>query len=106
MVGNSSLLGRTVLAVEDSALTALDLAATREHLGCTVLGPAGSVAQALRLLDDGLPDAALLDVQLEPGASAPIAEALRAAGVPYAVITAYTPRHLVEAVWQGVPRLS
>jgi len=35
-----------------------------------------------------------------------IAEALRAAGVPYAVVTGYNRRHLIAAVWQGVPYLS
>jgi CheY-like chemotaxis protein len=75
-----------VLVVEDIGVIAGEIAAAVEALGCTVLGPVDSVAGALRLLTGRWPDAALLDVQLEPGAAAPIAEALRAAGVPYAVI--------------------
>src|SRR3954466_10726776 len=52
-----------------------------------------------------LPDTALLDVQLEPGTAAPVAERLRAAGVPYALVTGYARRDLVDPVWQGVPHL-
>jgi CheY-like chemotaxis protein len=106
MAGNPSLSGRTVLVVEDTALVALDLAAIVEALGCTVLGPAGRVAQALRLLDGSLPDAALLNVQLQPGTSAPIAERLRAAGVPYAAVTAYGRPDPADPVWRGVPCLT
>jgi CheY-like chemotaxis protein len=106
MPGDPSFRDRAVLVVEDSALIAYELAAAVAALGCAVMGPAATVEGALRLLDGGLPDAALLDVYLDPGTAAPAAEILRAASVPYAVITGYDRRDLVDPVWQGVPHLT
>jgi CheY-like chemotaxis protein len=97
-----------VLVVEDIGVIAGEIAAAVEALGCTVLGPADSVAGALRLLTGRWPDAALLDVQLGPRSmSSSIAEVLRAAGVPFAAVTGYAQQHLTEEpVWQGVPYLA
>ena len=59
-------------------------------LGCVVVGPAASVAQALALLDRETVDGALLDVTLGAGErSYPIAEALGAREVPFIVVTGY-----------------
>src|SRR3954454_6367028 len=68
---------------------------------CTTLAAHATVARN----DKGVL-AALLDVYLDPGTAAPAAEILRAAGVPYAVITGYDGRDLVDPVWQGVPYLT
>ena len=106
MPGNPSLRGRTVLVVEDSAVIAFELADEVAALGCTVLGPTGSVAEALHLIAGGRPNAALLDPQLGLLTAVPIAEVLRAAGVPYAVVTGHDPQDLVDPVWQGVPYLA
>jgi DNA-binding response OmpR family regulator len=83
--------GRLVLVVEDEALIALDLEARLGRHGWRVLGPAATVAQALRLLEDGevLPDVALLDVNLRGEAATAVAERLRALGVPFVVTSAY-----------------
>jgi CheY-like chemotaxis protein len=104
MLEDPNLQRRKVLVVEDSGLIAYEIEAAVTALGCTVLGPVASVDGAMRLLRR-LPDTALLDVQLEPGTAAPIAEMLRAAGVPYAAVTGYDRRDLVAPVWQGVPYL-
>jgi DNA-binding NtrC family response regulator len=101
-------LGSTVLVVEDYDLIAGEIAEAVADLGCTVLGPASSVAEAMRLFAGGWVAAALLDVQLGPlSSSVPLAAALRTGGVPFAVISGYEQRDLAaEPVWQGVPYLA
>jgi CheY-like chemotaxis protein len=85
------LAGASVLVAEDDAVIGLDLDATLRRLGCRVLGPAGSVEEALALLAQARPDAALLDVALLDGWSEAVAEALARAGVPFALVTGYGP---------------
>src|SRR3954471_13855983 len=46
------LEGRCLLVVEDDYLVAADLAASLELLGAEVVGPAGSVAEALTLVEN------------------------------------------------------
>jgi DNA-binding response OmpR family regulator len=107
MPEDPGLLGRTVLVAEDSGMIALEIQELVQALGCTVLGPAANVAQAMALLDGVPPDAALLNVQLEPLSAVPIAEVLRATGVPFAVVTGYARHDLAaEPVWRGVPYLA
>jgi CheY-like chemotaxis protein len=79
------LRGLKVLVAEDEAIIALDLAITLRELGCEVLPPVPSVARALALLAAERPDAALLDLRLTDGPATPVAQALAAAGVPFAV---------------------
>ena len=56
--------GRLVLVVEDEVLIAMDLQLLLQRNGWRVLGPAATVAEALRLLRGETPDVALLDVSL------------------------------------------
>ncbi len=88
----AALRGLRVLVVEDELLIALDLLSILADLGCVALGPAATVPEALRLLADGPPDAALLDLNLGGASVAPVAEALAAAGVPFATVSAYAVR--------------
>jgi CheY-like chemotaxis protein len=85
------ITGRRVLIVEDEYLIAIDLVATLESLGFEVVGLAGSVAEALTLLEsngDRL-DAAVLDINLGYERSYPVADRLRAQGVPFVFTTGY-----------------
>jgi two-component system, response regulator PdtaR len=98
--------GWLVLVVEDEFLIAMDLEDLLERHGWCVLGPAASVAQALRLLDgDGQPDVALLDVNLGGELVTPVAEALRARGVPFVLASAYDRADLVAPALVGVPNV-
>ncbi len=82
--------GRLVLVVEDEFLIALDLEQLLRRHGWRVLGPAATVAAALRLLRDGeAPDVAVLDVNLRGEPVTPVAEELRARGVPFVLASAY-----------------
>ena len=87
----------------------MDLELTLEQHGWRVLGPAASVDQALRLLDEGeLPDVAVLDVNLCGELVTPVAAALKGRGVPFVLASAYDPFDpiapaLAEAVNVGKP---
>ena len=54
-----------VLVVEDEAIIAYCSAAMLEDAGYTVLGPAHTSAEALRLARSNRPDVALIDIDLE-----------------------------------------
>jgi two-component system, response regulator PdtaR len=86
---SGDLAGVTVLVVEDEYLVAIDHEATLLSLGCAVLGPAASIAEAMRLLDRRPVDAALLDVNLPDGLVTPVVERLARQGVPVVLASAY-----------------
>lgn len=91
-----------VLVVENEFLIALDLEQLLERHGWRVLGPAASVAEALRLLDGEVPDVALLDITLKDGETVvPVAEALRARAVPFVLASAYDRANLVAEILRG-----
>ena len=82
-------LASMILVVEDEMFIALDLATILEDGGYRVLGPAASVARALKLLEGQRPDAALLDVNLKGEMVTPVARLLRQMGVPFVLASAY-----------------
>ena len=82
--------GARVLVVEDEALIALEMCDELASLGWDVIGPAGSLEEATRLLADILPpDAAVLDVNLGGVPVYPLAERLQSQGVPFVFCTGY-----------------
>jgi DNA-binding response OmpR family regulator len=100
-------IGRLVLVVEDEFLIAMDLEVRLERHGWRVLGPAATVAGALRLLDGGgeRPDVALLDADLRGEAATPVAERLRALGVPFVLASAYAGPWLAAMGLAGAPNV-
>jgi CheY-like chemotaxis protein len=87
----SSLEGRCLLVVEDEYMIAIDLVSFLEDLGADVIGPAGSVAEGLELVEHhgSRVDIALLDVNLRGELVFPVADALAAQGVPIIFTTGY-----------------
>jgi len=81
--------GQHVLVVEDEELIALMLVDVLEEHGATVLGPAGSLPDALALADRSEMTAALLDLNLKGEAVYPVADRLAARGVPFVFLTGY-----------------
>ena len=56
----------------------------------TVVGPVGTLAAALTLLDqDDAIDAAIIDLNLDRESSLPLADALAERGIPFIVCTGY-----------------
>jgi PAS domain S-box-containing protein len=86
---NSGLAGRRILVVEDEAIVAWALEDMLIELGCSVVGPAARVSQALVMVEGEPLDAAVLDVNLNGEKCYPVAEALTARGVPFIFSTAY-----------------
>jgi DNA-binding response OmpR family regulator len=95
---------KTILIVEDEFLIAMDLQQLLEDCGWRVIGPAATVQDALGLIEDELPSVALLDVNLGSELVTPVAEALRALGVPFALASAHAkPEQYGGQVLAGVP---
>ncbi|WP_341212868.1 response regulator [uncultured Limimaricola sp.] len=80
------LRGAKVLIVEDEPFIALDIAYGVEQAGGVALGPATTVAEALRLIETERPDGAIVDVDLPDGTIEPVLKVLRP-GVPVIVHT-------------------
>ena len=100
---NLSLEGRRLLLVEDEFLIASDLARLLEMQGAEILGPAPSVRAALDLLSRDPPlDGAVLDVNLRGELAFPVADALRARGVPFVFATGYAAEMIPER-YRAVP---
>jgi|SRR3954464_14012565 len=78
-----------VLIVEDEGFIALDMETVLLDAGCDVVGIAGSVKKALKILDEEGCDAAVLDANLGSEDTAPVAEVLRARQIPYLVVSGY-----------------
>jgi CheY-like chemotaxis protein len=68
----------------------LDISEQLAEAGFEVVGPAPSVAKALRLVAEPGCDVAVLDVNLGSETSGPIARKLRASGTPFVVVTGYS----------------
>ena len=95
-----------MLVVEDEFLIAMDLELLLRRHGWRVLGPAATVDQALRLLLAGeTPDVAVLDVNLRGEPVMPVAEALRARGVPFVLASAYDRHGLAAAALARAPAI-
>jgi CheY-like chemotaxis protein len=80
--------GARVLVVEDEKALAETLCDLLLDAGCEPVGPAASVAVALRLIESSRIDAAILDVRLMDETSFSVAYALRARGIPLMFLTA------------------
>jgi CheY-like chemotaxis protein len=93
---NNPFAGRRVLVVEDEMLVAWLLEDMLVDLGCMVIGPAGSVKQALAMVEANAIDVAVLDVNLNGEMSYPIADALAACGVPFVFVTAYDKDRMLD----------
>lgn len=84
-----NLLGRAILVVEDEAVVSLDIAQVLQAAGCLVIGPAASVAAALRHVPLHKLDGAVVDMRLGRDLAGPVLDALAAAGVPAVIVTGY-----------------
>lgn len=97
--------GCRILIVEDEYLIASGLRRALERAGASVLGPVPTVAEAVALLaaTAGV-DGAVLDINLGGEPVFPVADALRARGVPFVFTTGYSAED-VPPPYRGVPRV-
>jgi DNA-binding response OmpR family regulator len=99
---DSILSGKKVLIVEDEAIISFLLEDMVTSLGCEDITLAGNVKNALAQIDAAQPEAAILDVNLGGEMAYPVAETLRAIGVPFVFTTGYG-RGGVKPEWAGYP---
>lgn len=79
----------TILFVEDEALLALDLQATLEEAGATILGPIASLSKAITAAREARYDAAILDIDLQGQSVLPAAAIIAGRGIPFLFHSAY-----------------
>ena len=84
------LTGLRVLVVEDDFDVAEALRASLVSAGCEVVGPVSTVAEACELAKTATLDAAVLDIALSPGTSAPVARSLLYRGCPFVFVTGFS----------------
>jgi CheY-like chemotaxis protein len=94
---HNDLDGLRLLLVEDEFVLALGITDVLVDAGADVLGPVGSVSDALSLVEQ-IPeiDAAVLDVNLAGETIYPVADALKSRGVPFLFATANERAQLPE----------
>jgi CheY-like chemotaxis protein len=80
---------RRVLVVDDEVLITMLLGDMLEDLGCEVVGPALHLDAAVTMAREEIFDWAILDISLEGAPSFPVAEVLRARGVPFVFASGY-----------------
>ena len=97
------IAGLTVLLVEDQALIAMDAEQTLRRLGVLEVSLAANSAEALAILAKGLPDCAVLDLNLGEESSVDIAETLRERGIPFVFATGYRDSVMIPARFCDVP---
>ena len=104
MASSVGVAERRVLVAEDEYLLASKMVAAFAELGVETIGPVGTVKRALDLVEHGgRLDGAVLDIKLRDGVVFPVAEALRARGVPFVFTTGYN-KHAIPDRYQDVAR--
>jgi CheY-like chemotaxis protein len=99
------LSGRRILVVEDESLVAMLLETILEDMGAIPVGAISTVDEALEVVaDDPSLEAALLDVNVAGKEIFPVAEALKAKGVPFVFSTGYGEGGLPDQ-WRGQPTI-
>ena len=83
------LRGLRILLVEDEFLVALELESMLQELGGEVIGPLGSLDQAVAVAREEALDVAVLDVNVGGRLVTPVADALAARTIPFVFCTGY-----------------
>ena len=89
MTDTAQLAGLRVLVVEDEMMVSMLIEDMLTDLGCSVVGPASRLDEAIALAEAGGIDCAVLDVNLGGQPICPLADLLRTQGRPFAFATGY-----------------
>lgn len=92
-----SLKNRRILVVEDEYMIADDMVLDFKLFGAEVVGPVPNVKAALACLEKDNIDGAVLDINLQGEMVFPLADELRAKGVPFVFATGYQRRSIPAA---------
>jgi CheY-like chemotaxis protein len=97
------LRGVQLLIVEDEYLLARDMADYFESIGVQIVGPAGTVSDALALINSHEIQAAVLDINLRNERVYPVAEMLTQKQIPFVFASGYG-SELDPHAYEGIPR--
>ncbi len=100
-----SVRGLRVLVVEDDYDVAELLRSCLVQSGVDVVGPVSTAEEAVRLVKEESLDAAVLDIALSPGSSAPVALALRSRECPFVFVTGFSNLDMLPEELRGYPIL-
>lgn len=96
--------GKRILLAEDEFFIVQDMARAFAAAGAIIIGPAASVAEALRLVvASAALDGAVLDINLQGETAYPVADALMTRGVPFVFVTGYD-REVIPSRFDNYPR--
>jgi CheY-like chemotaxis protein len=84
------LSGLRILVVEDEMMVLMIIEDMLGDLGCESVTAAGTVNQAIALIDSQVFDAAMLDMNLDGTKSHAVDDALAVRGVPFIFATGYS----------------
>ncbi len=93
-----------VLIVEDEAAISILMEDMLIDFGTEIVGPAARMADAIRLAREADVDLGVLDINLAGEATYPVADVLRARGIPFVFATGYNLSALPES-FRGSPTL-
>jgi CheY-like chemotaxis protein len=90
MMNDSSLSSLSILVVEDEYMLAMELRSYLAEAGAIVVGPVGTIEDALALID-ATPriDIAILDASLQGEMVYPVADRLEGKHIPFVFTTGY-----------------
>ena len=95
-----------ILAAEDELLVAMQLEDILRTLGCAVVGPVASLADALEAARGERLDGAVIDVNLRGELIFPAAEILVDRGVPILFCSGYIDASLFPEAFRDHPRIT
>ncbi|GGY50870.1 response regulator [Parvularcula lutaonensis] len=88
----SALSGKRILVAEDEIIVGLEMQHALENASADVIGPAGSLSEALNILATEEIDGAILDLDLHGEEVFPAADILQSRGVPFLFHTGHGER--------------
>lgn len=94
----NDIRNKTYLVVEDEALVGMELISILEDAGARTLGPAGTIKDALELVETAQFDAAFLDGNLNGHSVDDIAASLNRRNIPFFFVSGYGREHLPSDV--------
>jgi len=97
-----TLKGLSVLVVEDESIVSMMVENMLTDLGCADVWYASGVSEALEILAERAPDAAVLDVNLAGEQVYPVARRLAAEAIPFIFATGYGASG-IEREWGARP---
>jgi DNA-binding NtrC family response regulator len=104
-IARTVLAGRRILIVEDEYFLADDLRQILREQSAEVLGPAPTMTEALRVINDSQSiDCAVLDINLRGESVFPISTALIERNIPFLFATGYGSAQ-IPAQFDGISRL-